>query len=788
MQAQLPTDECQAFRNCISTYIQRTRRRLEKNLMKINHRSTKKQQHSISLVRLPQSYLKHCRVATHLSNHAIHILTTLYIKRHSLSLAIEAFYKVCNDCISILQRQKQQQYQQQQQQQQQQSSFRTILQEILTHIFIQYIHIRDGFVLLTSGECRHLADSNLAKKNRAERKGGGVEAEVCAGDNVAFSEPHQKRKLSHQQHKQEGGSENDSGDNNDEDTTKNQFYSKLSELAVRKDGYTKLFSSNCGYSGYGWDEFFNEEVGVRKRLLDALRLLSSYNSITSYRSNNSRASDENLYDEDEDEDREIEFKAKQERDRIWDTLIDMGGGAELFESAFDKHDSHMKELQRQLERYRTVVLTKLQQILSSSSFPFSSNKGIGTTNVVVEVIMVTEDKFEKLQLKNAKALGLNINTWMIQRQGNIFQGKTGDKRGALPSHISLKDWLQIMKLPSSLVSLYQNNKNIKNKNVEECNNNNSKTSQRKKHQLTIVDREKDVQRKKKRLVIMDSSDDDDDNTDDNGVVVEDNMEKTTKRTSNQSNIITIANATCSHINNHKNDNNERLKVTIEEVVHDEKANATSSLHDIKKQLGVNINELQRAREELEEEEQVSKKAAFMDETGDGGEEDATISKNSPHSITRNTNFIRLNNRREEVAVVPGNFNVTNLRPEGPIPRNDIFRNAAIAPNKEPTSRVIIAGDYRNTTYKKKEMPLDQSTRNSDAAATVAADKDFRSFGIHMVVERTTEENMKEEVLAKTAQFCEWGDEVIEASSLKPGSHSSYTPEKPIEMIQDLGLE
>jgi len=43
---------------------------------------------------------------------------------------------------------------------------KTILQEILTHLFEQCIRIRDGFVLLTSGECRHESDSNSAKKEK----------------------------------------------------------------------------------------------------------------------------------------------------------------------------------------------------------------------------------------------------------------------------------------------------------------------------------------------------------------------------------------------------------------------------------------------------------------------------------------------------------------------------------------------------------------------------------------------------------------------------------------------
>jgi hypothetical protein len=84
---------------------------------------------------------------------------------------------------------------------------------LLTHIFHQYLRIRDGMNLMTSGECRHPGDIHEAKTTKF---------------------PSQFHKLSHQ-----------------------------------GDGYTTLYSSDH-YSGYGWDEFYNPHVGIKARLLRAL--------------------------------------------------------------------------------------------------------------------------------------------------------------------------------------------------------------------------------------------------------------------------------------------------------------------------------------------------------------------------------------------------------------------------------------------------------------------------------------------------------------------------------------
>jgi hypothetical protein len=77
----------------------------------------------------------------------------------------------------------------------------------------QFVRLQDCFVLLQSGECRHDTDIELCRT-------------------YAF---------------------------------KSQFGGDL----LRKDGYTSLYSAKF-YSGYGWDELFDEDVGLKSRITLAL--------------------------------------------------------------------------------------------------------------------------------------------------------------------------------------------------------------------------------------------------------------------------------------------------------------------------------------------------------------------------------------------------------------------------------------------------------------------------------------------------------------------------------------
>ena len=80
---------------------------------------------------------------------------------------------------------------------------------ILKHAMENMLRMSDGLIFLTSGECRHPYDIEEARNTK--------------------------------------------------------YKSKLSTLKERGDGYTCLYKSNAIYSGFGWDEFANETVGIQAR-------------------------------------------------------------------------------------------------------------------------------------------------------------------------------------------------------------------------------------------------------------------------------------------------------------------------------------------------------------------------------------------------------------------------------------------------------------------------------------------------------------------------------------------
>jgi hypothetical protein len=319
-------DECMSFKNSVEKFIKKHKRKLVKEYGD-----------------LPKTYNDRVNDAMQLTDHAIYILKTLNTKRKSLSNAIEGFQAMCEEIVRIMRTHAQEQL-----------PLKPFLRKLLMHFFIKYIHIRDGFVLLTSGECRHNGDANLAKTS--------------------------------------------------------QFQSRLHTLSKRLDGYTKMFSSNRGYSGWGWDEFHNEDVGVRRLILDSLRLCCIHPSKLA----KDGSLDVFLNGE----------NSSRSREYVWDKLLD--SGAQVFESAFDTHENGMKDLQEKLERIRSKFLSNVESCLS---YP-------GLT-------MVLEDKFERLELKGS---------FCIQRQGDAFCGI--DDNGALPSGASKEYWTSTMELPAELRKLF----------------------------------------------------------------------------------------------------------------------------------------------------------------------------------------------------------------------------------------------------------------------------------------------------------------------------------------------
>jgi hypothetical protein len=175
---------------------------------------------------------------------------------------------------------------------------------ILQHAMENFIRMSDGLVLLTSGECRHPFDIQNAQ------------------------------------------------------TTK--FPSKLSTLKERQDGYTCLYKADAIYSGFGWDEFCNESVGIQARLV---ALLGRY------------------------------IKSP------WDYL-ERKGKTQLLESLLDQQELAVKELQQQVQDLKKVMMTDIKLELRPKKASF-----------------VTQDKMERLVIATEK------QTICLERRADNFRIK-----------------------------------------------------------------------------------------------------------------------------------------------------------------------------------------------------------------------------------------------------------------------------------------------------------------------------------------------------------------------------
>eukprot|EP00536_Pseudo-nitzschia_multiseries_P010145 jgi/Psemu1/297494/fgenesh1_pm.300_\ len=174
--------------------------------------------------------------------------------------------------------------------------------EILKHSMQHFLRCQDAFILLTSGECRHESDVKSAKATK--------------------------------------------------------FRSKLSTLQERGDGYTVLYKENGVYSGYGFDEFNNETVGIRALLVNEL---------------------------------------KRYHKSPWDYL-ERSGGTELLESLLDQHERDAKELQQSLQSLKRIMIESISKRLKPKNLKF-----------------VTQDKMERLYLS------INGQTIDLERRADSFQ-------------------------------------------------------------------------------------------------------------------------------------------------------------------------------------------------------------------------------------------------------------------------------------------------------------------------------------------------------------------------------
>ncbi|CAJ1958542.1 unnamed protein product [Cylindrotheca closterium] len=173
---------------------------------------------------------------------------------------------------------------------------------VLKHSMENMLRMSDGLIFLTSGECRHPYDVEEARKTK--------------------------------------------------------YRSKLSTLKERGDGYTCLYKSDAIYSGFGWDEFANETVGIQARLISIL---------------------------------------KQYMKSPWDYL-ERKGATELLESLLGQHELAVKELQQEVQNLKNIILQDIKLRLKPKKLCFA-----------------TQDKMERLFVAYGK------QTISLERRADNFQ-------------------------------------------------------------------------------------------------------------------------------------------------------------------------------------------------------------------------------------------------------------------------------------------------------------------------------------------------------------------------------
>jgi hypothetical protein len=471
---------CRAFTKSVDEYINRAIVRRRKRQRQKQHDISDNDDDDEEIINLRRS---ECNL---LVEHANLVLYTLSAKRNSLSNAIQAFraeltnyierfaFYSSDDSNTVVKNSNNDGAAAAMQQQ----------VEVVRRWFANYVRLRDGFVLLESGERRHdHDDSNISSST--------------------------------------------------------SFPSKL-KGALRPDGITRKFKSDKGYTGRGYDEVYDDDVGIKHRLLQTLaKLDSGRRSITTI--------DEKLFD-------------------------DETGGATQWQMCMDEHISQSKLLRDELNCIAHDFVAGINRhLLLLNSNKTSSSSSSKKTTTVQKLTLNADDKFERIKL------GDLID---ISRRGNDFSIK--DKGGSLPIGMSVNDWrakFSVMKvLPTNSADVDTNKQSQKNK-IE-----NSRTM------------------KKRKVILEDSSEDSDD--DNNVMVSVPSTSKVEIDSKTQDDGLMVRKRMATDVSS---DNHQCTKQHVNDGNGDD--HITTSIDEMKRQLGVNTVELQRGHDQLEDEQLISSMAA-----------------------------------------------------------------------------------------------------------------------------------------------------------------------------------
>ena len=379
--------------------------------------------------------------------------------------------------------------------------------QILSYFVQLFLRCQDGLVLLTSGECRHVGD--IQQHNNSKKK-----------------------------------------------SSSSEFPSLLSTLEKRNDGYTSLYRSDLIYSGYGFDEFINEHVGIQSRLCNLL----------------------------------APFGFSSNKERVWEYLVTHGG--EIIESYLDEHERHMKDYQQQLASIKSTMLHSINTILHPQKVTF-----------------ITQDKIERLVIVLNNS-GTNKQILKLERRGNQFQ--IHDKLGVLPiTNRSIDDWKQSIPLPAlALVAPPSLSSKKKSGNQTNSGNNTGKEKVSSSSSSSANPSSQQQLKKRNRLVIEDSSSDDNSNDERDMDGNQTKKHKILPRTKDQP-TKSKGGAATTLDRSRRGDGrgggvaaagDGGLVVKVEQVINS--TNETEeSVTTIRTQMGMNVKGLETSREELEQEQQ-----------------------------------------------------------------------------------------------------------------------------------------------------------------------------------------
>ncbi|KAL3815856.1 hypothetical protein ACHAXA_002272 [Cyclostephanos tholiformis] len=386
--------------------------------------------------------------------------------------------------------------------------------------FTIYLRLRDGFVLMESGERRHIHDfDDIDNDDDINDTRGGGEGKV------------------------------------DETRRERKFPSKLGDGCYQSDGITRKYSSSNGYTGRGYDEFYDEDVGIRRRLLMALSIIDDNRHISKV--------SERLFDSDE-------------RAISWESHM----------------DEHVRECTSMRDDLRSIV----------AKFEIDVNRHLPPTR---KLTLNSDDKFERMKL------GDQLD---IERRGNEF--RVCDRGGSLPVGMSVDDWRKRFGLLAVAVRAAKEKQKTANasrgKDDDNCGANGiSSSTTTTRVAVAATSSEWRIEGlgtgKKKRKVILDDSSEDDDDDDGDVVVTRDTTDAV------------AFNSTIRDVDGDGHDDGLMVRVRVPTDVSDghrggdfgdgDLGHHTTSVDEVKRRLGVDNMMLQSGRERLEDEQLRSTMAA-----------------------------------------------------------------------------------------------------------------------------------------------------------------------------------